>query len=81
MLAAVKQQAAAIASMQPSDRMCLTHQQYLDIFRLQQAQQQGTGPPKCFPEQRIQFAFEEGGLIFAVNHSGAIRCGIPSWTG
>ena len=81
MLAAVRQQATAIAGMQASDRLCLTQQQYLDIFRLQQAHQQGQGLPRVFPEQQIQFAFEEGGLIFAVNHSGAIRCGIPYWTG
>lgn len=81
MLVAVQQQAAAIASMQPSDKICLTQQQYLDIFRLQQEVQQGHGLPQCFPEQQIKFAFEAGGLIFAVNHPGSIRRGIPGWTG
>lgn len=81
MLAAVQQQATAIAGMQASDRVCLTQQQYLDIFRLQQAQQQDQGLPQVFPEQHIKFGFEEGGLIFGVSHPGAIRGGIPYWTG
>ena len=48
---------------------------------MQQAEQSGRSRPRCFPEQDIRFAFEEGGLIFAVSRPDVERSGIPQWTG
>lgn len=81
MLHAVSLQAKALAMMQPTDCVCLLHQYYLEVFRLQQQGRQGSARPRCFPEHNIRFAFEEGGMIFGVNRPGVDRSGIPFWTG
>ena len=81
MLHAVSLQAQALAMMQPTDRVCLLHQHYLEVFRIQQQGQRGSTRPRCFPEHAIRFAFEEGGMIFGVNRPGVDRSGIPFWTG
>ena len=81
MLRTVRRQALAIANMKTGDQACLLHQHYLEVFRMQQAEQSGRGRPRCFPEQDIRFAFEEGGLIFAVSRPDMERSGIPAWTG
>lgn len=81
MLHAVSQQAQALASMGSTDVVCLQQQDYLHAFRVQQQEQQGLGRPRCFPEQDMLFAFEEGGMVFGVNRPGIARSGIPTWTG
>lgn len=81
MLSAVSLQAKALTSMSSTDVVCLPHQDYLHAFRLQQQEQRGQGRPRCFPEQGMLFAFEEGGMVFGVNRPGLARSGIPLWTG
>lgn len=81
MLHAVSQQAQALASMGSTDVVCLQQQDYLHAFKVQQQEQRGLGRPRCFPEQDMLFAFEEGGMVFGVNRPGSARSGIPFWTG
>ena len=81
MLHAVSLQGKAIANMEPTDLVCLAQQDYLQAFRVQQHEQRGIGRPRCFPEQDMLFAFEEGGMIFGVNRPGIARSGLPLWTG
>lgn len=81
MLRAVSLQAKALASMGSTDLVCLQQQDYLHAFRVQQQEQSRQGRPRCFPEQDMMFAFEEGGMVFGVNRPGSARSGIPLWTG
>ena len=81
MLHAVSLQAKALASMDSTDIICLQHTDYLHAFCIQQQELQGRGRPRCFPEQDMLFAFEEGGMIFGVNRPAIARSGIPAWTG
>ena len=81
MLSAVSLQAKALASMGSTDVVCLQQRDYLQAFRVEQQEQRGQGRPRCFPEQDMLFAFEEGGMVFGVNRSGIARSGIPLWTG
>lgn len=81
MLCAVSLQAKALAGMGSTDVVCLQQQDYLQAFRVQQQEQGGQGRPRCFPEQNMLFAFEDGGMVFGVNRPGIARSGIPLWTG
>ena len=81
MLHAVSLQAKALANMGSTDVVCLQQQDYLHAFRVQQQEQGGQGQPRCFPEQDMLFAFEEGGMVFGVTRPGIARSGIPLWTG